>query len=100
MTGHLAHQEQRYVTDLHRFSTLNSKSSHLRRIDFRDKFADTPRDLHSAFVELVLPEHAAKHGTPKSLFRGDRLYGTALVRLHPRKPTQLQNLHYCLAIPP
>src|ERR1700722_15410489 len=100
MTGHVAHQEPRSVPELHRLSSLNSKSSHLRRIDFRDKFADTPRDLHSVFVELVLPEHAGKDGTPKSLLGGDRLCGTALVRPYRRKMTQLQNVQFCHARPP
>src|SRR5579863_6765025 len=100
MTGHLAHQEQRYVTQLHRLPSLNGKSSHLRRIDLGDEFADTSRDLHSLFVELVLPEHAGKDGTPKSLLGRNRLCGAALVRPYLRKMTQLQNVQFCHALPP
>src|ERR1700692_3167369 len=100
MTGHLAHQEQRYVTQLPRLRSLNGKSSNRRRIDLRDEFADTPCNLHSLFVELVLPEHAGKDGTPKGLLGGNRLCGRALVRPYRRKMTQLQNVQFCHALPP
>ena len=87
MTRHLAYQKQWYVTELHVLPSLGSQRRDLRRIDFRDQFTNAACDLHPVLVELILPEHAGKYRTSKSLLRRNRLRGAALVRPHRRKMT-------------
>ena len=88
MTRHLAYQKQWYVTGvLHVLPGLGSQRGDLRRIDFRDQFTDAACDLHPVLVELILPEHAGKYRTSKSLLRRNRLRGAALVRPHRRTMT-------------
>ncbi len=100
MTGHLAHQKQRNVTELHVLPRLNRQGRNLLRIDLGNKLADTACDLQAVFVELILPEQAGKHGTAKSLLGRDRLRGGALVRSYRREVSQLQDIQLCHIPPP
>ncbi|MFY9937491.1 MAG: hypothetical protein WAK33_11490 [Silvibacterium sp.] len=89
VTRHLAYQEQRYVTELHGLARLDRKRRDLDCLDPGDELTNPACALHTVFVELVLPEHAGKHGTPKSLLRRDDLCWAHLVRPEWRKMNQL-----------
>jgi hypothetical protein len=92
VTRHLTYQEQRYVTELHGLARLDRKRRNLRCLDPGDELTNPACNLDTLFVELILPEHAGKHGTPKSLLRRNYLRRAAFVRPEWRQMTQLQNV--------
>ena len=71
VTRHLAHEQQRRVTQLHLLARLDGKRGHLLGCDLGHEFRDAAGDLDAVLVELALPEQASQHRAPQLQFRRD-----------------------------
>ncbi len=61
VTGHLAHQEQRSVTQLHLLARLDGECRDTLRGNLGNKLGDAPSDLDAVLVKLLFPKHAGQH---------------------------------------
>ena len=60
VTRHLAHQQQRRVTQLHALASLDGQRGHLLGVHLRNQLMNAAGDLHAVLVELALPQHAGE----------------------------------------
>ena len=65
VTRHLAHQQQRRMTQLHLLARLDGERGHLLGRNLGHEFRDAAGDLDSVLVELALPEQASQHRAPQ-----------------------------------
>ncbi len=100
VTRHLAHQEQRCVTELHRGARLDGECCDLLGIDPGYEFADAACDGDAVLVELVLPEHAGQDGAPQCLLRRDDGRACAFVSARAREMGQLEDVQLHVVAPP
>ena len=61
VTRHLAHEQQRRVTQLHLLAGLDGKRGNLLRRNLGHQFGNAAGDLDAVLVELSLPKQASQH---------------------------------------
>jgi hypothetical protein len=93
MTRHLAHQEQRRMTQFHRLASLGSQRCHFLSRDFGHEFRDPSGDLYSVLVELLFPEEAGEYRPAKLRFSRNIARTSTLVSL--RCVVQIQSVQFC-----
>jgi hypothetical protein len=79
-TGHLAHQQQRGVAQLHPFAGLDCQRCHTLGGNLRHQVAYASGDQDTVLVELVFPQHAGEYRKAQRLLRRDYTSWSSLVR--------------------
>ena len=79
VTSHLAHQEQRRVTELHLLTRLDGKHSHSLGLDLGNKLGNAAGDLNAVLIKLALPEQAGEHRAAQLQLVRDVTRGGSLV---------------------